>query len=217
MSLQLKLKWLFGGSGITTYRIAKDTNEKNQTLDIYKNNLEKINGMALERAEKLGEYVDNLSLEDIYNKKLVNAQIIIANASEDEIKQFFEKYNTATTLNWIKPYKDKFIVNFDTYSQKKFRKNDHELYELKNNISALNHELLQKRAKYIIACGEPVNFGGSKTLYKLNGKSYQVVSVINSPTSFRGVDFIRIVETDEWKAEYEPKLDDDFFNQPIEW
>lgn len=209
MSLQLKLKWLFGGSGITTYRIGKDTNEKTQTLDVYKNDLEKIKGMALERAEKLGEYIDNLSLEDIYNQKLVNAQIIIANASEDEIKQFFEKYNTATTLNWIKPYKDKFIVNFDTYSEKKFRKNDHELSELEASISVLNHKLLQKRAKYIIACGEAVNFGGSKTLYKLNGKSYQVVSVVNDPSSLRAVDFIRIVETDEWKAEYEPKLDDD--------
>ena len=217
MSLQTKIKWLLRGSGITTYRIAKDINENVQTLDVYKNDLEKIKGMALERAEKLGEYIDNLSLEDIYKKKLSNAQIIIANASEDEIKKFFSKYDIATTLNWIKPYKDKFIVNFDIYSQKKFRKNDHELYELEDKISTLNHELLQKKAKYIMACGESVNFGGSKTLYKLNGKSYQVVSVINAPGSFRAVDFIRVVETDEWKSEYEPKLDDDFFNQPIDW
>ena len=61
----------------------------NESLDVYKNDLEKIKGMALERAEKLGEYIDNLSLEDIYKKKLSNAQIIIANASEDEIKEFF--------------------------------------------------------------------------------------------------------------------------------
>lgn len=217
MSLQTKIKWLLRGSGITTYRIAKDINENVQTLDVYKNDLEKIKGMALERAEKLGEYIDNLSLEDIYKKKLSNAQIIIANASEDEIKEFFSKYDTATALKWIKPYKDKFIVNFDIYSQKKFRKNEHELYELEDSISTLNHELLQKKAKYIMACGESVNFGGSKTLYKLNGKSYQVVSVINAPGSLKAVDFIRIVETDEWKAEYEPKLDDDFFNQPIDW
>ena len=145
MSLQTKIKWLLRGSGITTYRIAKDINENVQTLDVYKNDLEKIKGMALERAEKLGEYIDNLSLEDIYKKKLSNAQIIIANASEDEIKKFFSKYDIATTLNWIKPYKDKFIVNFDIYSQKKFRKNDHELYELEDKISTLNHELLQKK------------------------------------------------------------------------
>ena len=118
MSLQTKIKWLLRGSGITTYRIAKDINENVQTLDVYKNDLEKIKGMALERAEKLGEYVDNLSLEDIYKKKLSNAQIIIADASEDEIKQFFSKYDTATALKWIKPYKNKFIVNFDIYSQK---------------------------------------------------------------------------------------------------
>ena len=44
MSLQLKLKWLFGGSGITNYRIAKDTNEKELGLLMAGTRLEEVRG-----------------------------------------------------------------------------------------------------------------------------------------------------------------------------
>lgn len=58
MSIQPKIKWLLTESGIKTYTIAKELGENVQTLDNYKNNPEKIDRMALGRAEKLAQYAD---------------------------------------------------------------------------------------------------------------------------------------------------------------
>ena len=60
MSIQPKIKWLLTESGIKTDTIAKELGENVQTLDNYKNNPEKIDRMALGRAEKLAQYADKI-------------------------------------------------------------------------------------------------------------------------------------------------------------
>lgn len=54
------LKWLFEESGLTNYRISKDTNLSIQLLDRYKNNPEKIINMTMAKAQVLEEYIKKI-------------------------------------------------------------------------------------------------------------------------------------------------------------
>ncbi|HEX0028244.1 TPA: hypothetical protein VIA40_001378, partial [Streptococcus pyogenes] len=109
-----KIKWLLTATGITTYKIGKDIEESTQFLDRYKNDPEKIGGMRLEKAEKLLEYISNLRQEDVIKTNWNNQQILVQNSTEKEITKYFNSYPFAIKLNWIKPHKEMFIVNFDT-------------------------------------------------------------------------------------------------------
>lgn len=64
MKLSEKIKWLIFDSGITTYRIAKEIGENVQTLDYYKKDSNKIEGMSLKRAEKLEEFINRHFTEE---------------------------------------------------------------------------------------------------------------------------------------------------------
>lgn len=64
MKLSEKIKWLIFDSGITTYRIAKEIGENVQTLDYYKKDSNKIEGMSLKRAEKLEEFINQHFTEE---------------------------------------------------------------------------------------------------------------------------------------------------------
>lgn len=64
MKLSEKIKWLIFDSGITTYRIAKEIGENVQTLDYYKKDSNKIEGMSLKRAEKLEEFINQHITEE---------------------------------------------------------------------------------------------------------------------------------------------------------
>ncbi|MGQ7357783.1 hypothetical protein ACTGWZ_01460 [Streptococcus suis] len=208
MNTSTKIKWLLKSSGISTYRISKETGESTQFLDRYKKEPGLIGGMRLEKAEILLKYISNLSFEDVFPEKWNNQQILIEDATEDEIQKWFESYPYSVKLNWIKEHKDMFVVNFDTVSSKKFNKYPYgirNLYFLEN----LNIERMEKFADFIRACGKCIELGGSKRLYEVNGKTYQIVFTINKPSALRALNLFKIIETDVYLDDAVPKLSDE--------
>lgn len=206
--LSKKINWLLTISGITSYKIAQETEQSPQFLDRYRKNPDKISGMSLGKAEKLEEYIEHLTLDDIFNAKKTTQQILIEETTEQEIKDFFAKYKYAVTLNWLKPHKDMFIVNFDTYSGKTFKKFPYSfqtLYFLKD----LHYKNQNKLFNYLNHCAERINFGGSRELLKIGGKSYQIVYKVNKPSSLSAISVIDIFETDTYLKEREFKLSEE--------
>ncbi len=203
--LSKKINWLLTISGITTYKISKDTGESTQFLDGYKKNPDKICGMSLGKAENLEEYIEHLTFEDIFNAKKTTQQILIQDATEEEIKGFFAKNKYAAKLNWLKPYKNMFIVNFDTYSEKTFKKFPYDLENL-YFITNLHVKNQNKLFNYLNQCAQRVNFGGSRNLYKIGGKSYQIVFVVNKPSSLSAITVCDIFETGTYQKDREIKL-----------
>lgn len=65
-----KIRWLIFESGRTTYKIAKDLGFSVQSLDRYKNDPKKIDGMSLWRAEKINRYINRFATEEEIIKAL---------------------------------------------------------------------------------------------------------------------------------------------------
>lgn len=208
MSLSKKINWLLTISGITTYAVSKATGQSTQFLDRYKLNPEKISGMSLGKAEILEDYIENLTLEDIFNVKKSVQQILISDTTEEKIQNFFNKNKYAAKLNWIKPHKDMFIVNFDTFSGKTFKKIPYSLEKL-YFIHDLHIKNQNKLFDYLNQCAKRVNFDGSRNLFKIGKKSYQIVYVVNKPSSLSAISVVDIFETDTYLKEREVKLSDE--------
>ncbi|HEP1653023.1 TPA: hypothetical protein ACKQ4H_001461 [Streptococcus pyogenes] len=204
-----KIKWLLTATGITTYKIGKDIEESTQFLDRYKNDPEKIGGMRLEKAEKLLEYISNLRQEDVIKTNWNNQQILVQNSTEEEITKYFNSYPFAIKLNWIKPHKEMFIVNFDTTSNKTFRKYP---YDLKNLYFLVdkNRDKMSQFAEFLIICGRKSHFGGSRVLYEVEGKKYQIIFSIKRPSELGStIRLINVVETDTYRDDLVPEISEE--------
>lgn len=57
-------------------------------------------------------------------------QILVQNATEKEIVMLFDKMKLSTNLNWLKPYKNMFIVNFNLSSNKNFNQYPYDFHRL---------------------------------------------------------------------------------------
>lgn len=204
-----KIKWLLTAAGITTYKIGKDIKESTQFLDRYKNAPEKLGGMSLEKAENLLEYIDNLRQEDVIKTNWNNQQILVQNSTEEEITEYFNKYPFAIKLNWIKPHKEMFIVNFDTTSNKTFRKYPYDLENL-YFLADKNRDKMAQFAEFLIICGRKYHFGGSRVLYEIEGKKYQIIFSIKRPSELRPViKLINVIETDIYRDDLVPKISEE--------
>lgn len=62
---------------------------------------------------------------------------------------------------------------------------------------------------YLNQCAKRVNFDGSRNLFKIGKKSYQIVYVVNKPSSLSAISVIDIFETDTYLKEREVKLSDE--------
>ncbi|HEN2969896.1 hypothetical protein ACFKJ4_06415 [Streptococcus agalactiae] len=209
MKASQKIKWLLTATGITTYKIGKDIEESTQFLDRYKNDPEKIGGMRLEKAEKLLEYISNLKQEDVIKNNWNNQQILVQNSTEEEITKHFNSYPFAIKLNWIKPYKEMFIVNFDTISNKTFKKYPYDLENL-YFLKKKNKDAKAQFADFLRACGRKSYFGGSRILYEVEGKKYQIIFSIKRPSELRPViKLINVIETDIYRDDLVPKISEE--------
>ena len=151
---------------------------------------------------------------------MVTKQILVEDMTEQEIRDMFNKYRVAT-INFIKPRKDKFIVNFE-YLWKRNTKN----YPYFSNtldwfLKESNQKYLQYMYKRLWTEAEQENFGGSRILFKLDGKSYQIVSTINPPSKdnlpLSPVRIIDIFETDTYLVEKEYQMTEEEIMQEILW
>ena len=151
---------------------------------------------------------------------MVTKQILVEDMTEQEIRDMFNKYRVAT-INFIKPRKDKLIVNFE-YLWKRNTKN----YPYFSNtldwfLKESNQKYLQYMYKRLWTEAEQENFGGSQILFKLDGKSYQIVSTINPPSEdnlpLSPVRIIDIFETDTYLVEKEYQMTEEEIMQEICW
>lgn len=151
---------------------------------------------------------------------MVTKQILVEDMTEQEIRDMFNKYRVAT-INFIKPRKDKLIVNFE-YLWKRNTKN----YPYFSNtldwfLKESNQKYLQYMYKRLWTEAEQENFGGSRILFKLDGKSYQIVSTINPPSKdnlpLSPVRIIDIFETDTYLVEKEYQMTEEEIMQEICW
>lgn len=151
---------------------------------------------------------------------MVTKQILVEDMTEQEIRDMFNKYRVAT-INFIKPRKDKLIVNFE-YLWKRNTKN----YPYFSNtldwfLKESNQKYLQYMYKRLWTEAEQENFGGSRILFKLDGKSYQIVSAINPPSKdnlpLSPVRIIDIFETDTYLVEKEYQMTEEEIMQEICW
>lgn len=209
MKDSLKIKWLLTSSFVTTYQIAKTTGESTQFLDRYKKDPSLIGGMRLEKAEILLDYIKNLSREEVFPEKWNNQQILVEEATGKEIEDLFSTMKFSAKINWIKEYKDKLIVNFDTVSNKTFNTYPHRLENLNLIFKAWEMKLRDRFISYMRACGTKHYFGGSRVLYEVDGKKYQLVTPVNKPSIGKAVDFLGFVETDVYRDDLAYKVDEE--------
>lgn len=209
MNPSVKIKWLLTASGITTYKIGKKIGESTQFLDRYKNDPQKIGGMRLEKAEKLLDYIGTLKQEDVIRNTWNNQQILVQNSTEDEITDYFNSYPFAVKLNWIKPHKEMFIVNFDTVSDNTFKKYPYDLDNL-YFFADRNREYMVRFADFLRACGTKLYFGGSRALYQVDGKKYQIIAKIKRPSEIGpALKVINVIETDVYREDLVPKISEE--------
>lgn len=144
---------------------------------------------------------------------MATQQILIQGSTEQEIQEVFAKYKLAVNLNWIKPHKEMFIVNFDFQSQKQLNRFPHDLHRVEFVISRLNRRLMEDLAQKLRTEGERIELGGSRALYRLDGKTYQIIDTINDPETARVTkkvfNILDVVETDEYILEKEITLSDE--------
>ena len=182
MKLSAKINWLFTQSGITNYRIAKELNEKTQTLDIYKKDPRKIFGMALERAERLERFISLLSWKDLLKANkltLTNHSIMMMVNNEAEILNFFKENHFAVQLQWFEQRGNLYLVNFDTYSDKEFYHYPYDLEEL-SFIERLNAEMELNFLDFLQTCAHKIERDDGRVLYKSKDKLYEAIYVHNN-------------------------------------
>ena len=209
MKNSLKIEWLLTSQFITTYQISKATGESTQFLDRYKKDPSLIGGMRLDKAENLLEYISNLTKDDVFPEKWTNQQILVQNITKDELEDLFDCMKMSSKLNWIKEHKDMYIVNFDTVSDKKFHKWPYEIENLIYIFKKCEVKLRKRFMNYMRACGIKHYFGGSRVLYEVDGKKYQLITRINKPSVGKAVDFLGFVETDVYRDDLAYKISEE--------
>lgn len=209
MKNSLKIEWLLTSPFVTTYQISKVTGESTQFLDRYKKNPSLIGGMRLDKAEVLLEYISNLTKEDVFPEKWNSQQILVQNTTQEEIKDLFDYMKMSTRLHWIKEHKDMFIVNFETVSEKKFHKYPYEIENLLFIFEKWEIRLTKRFMSYMRACGTKHYYGGSRVLYEVDNKKYQLITRINKPSVGKAVDFLGFVETDVYRDDLAYKVDEE--------
>ena len=206
-----KIEWLLTSTFTTTYQIAKTTGESTQFLDRYKKDPSLIGGMRLDKAEVILGYISNLTRKDVFPEKWNNQQILVEGATEKEIEDLFSTMKFSSKLNWIKEYKDKLIVNFDTVSNKTFNTYPYKLENLNLIFKAWEIKLRNRFISYMRACGTKHYFGGSRVLYEVDGKKYQLITRINKPSVGKAVDFLGFIETDVYRDDLAYKPDENIY------
>ena len=151
---------------------------------------------------------------------MVTKQILVEDMTEQEIRDMFNKYRVAT-INFIKPRKDKFIVNFEYLWNRNTKNYPYFSNTLDWFLKESNQKYLQYMYKRLWTEAEQENFGGSRILFKLDGKSYQIVSTINPPSKdnlpLSPVRIIDIFETDTYLVEKEYQMTEEEIMQEICW
>lgn len=151
---------------------------------------------------------------------MVTKQILVEDMTEQEIRDMFNKYRVAT-INFIKPRKDKFIVNFEYLWNRNTKNYPYFSNTLDWFLKESNRKYLQYMYKRLWTEAEQENFGGSRILFKLDGKSYQIVSTINPPSKdnlpLSPVRIIDIFETDTYLVEKEYQMTEEEIMQEICW
>lgn len=115
----------------------------------------------------------------------------------------------SSKLNWIKEHKDMYIVNFDTVSDKKFHKWPYEIENLIYIFKKCEVKLRKRFMNYMRACGIKHYFDGSRVLYEVDGKKYQLITRINKPSVGKAVDFLGFVETDVYRDDLAYKISEE--------
>lgn len=151
---------------------------------------------------------------------MVTKQILVEDMTEQEIRDMFNKYRVAT-INFIKPHKDKLIVNFEYLWKRNTKNYPYFSRTLDYFLEESNKKYLQNLYKRLWTEAEQENFGGSRILFKLDGKSYQIVSKINPPSKdnvpLSPVRIIDIFETDTYLVEKEYQMTEEEIMQEILW
>jgi hypothetical protein len=151
---------------------------------------------------------------------MVTKQILVEDMTEQEIRELFNKYRVAT-INFIKPRKDKLIVNFEYLWERNTKNYPYFSRTLDWFLKESNRKYLQNLYKRLWTEAEQENFGGSRILFKLDGKSYQIVSTINPPSKdnvpLSPVRIIDIFETDTYLVEKEYQMTEEEIMQEILW
>ena len=123
------------------------------------------------------------------------------------------------TINFIKPYKTMLIVNFNSLWKKGTKRFPYFDKQLKYFLSDSNHKYLQRLYNRLMREAETIDYGGSRQLYVLEGKTYQIVSKLNIPVDgirpLHPVIIIDIFETDTYLIDKECKLTEEEINAPI--
>lgn len=145
-------------------------------------------------------------------------QILVEGMTEEEVREMFGKYRVAT-INFIKPYKTMLTVNFNSLWKKGTKRFPYFNKQLEYFLSDSNHKYLQRLYNRLMREAETISFGGSRNLYSLDGKTYQIVSKLNIPTDgvplLRPVTVLDIFETDTYLIDKEYKLTEEEINTPM--
>lgn len=145
-------------------------------------------------------------------------QILVEGMTEQEIRDMFDKYRVAT-INFIKPYKDKLIVNFEYLWKRNTKNYPYFSRTLDYFLDESNKKYLQNLYNRLWTEAKRENYGGSRNLFKLDGKSYQIVSKINLPDGdyipLSPITIIDIFETDIYLVDKEYQLTDKEVMQDI--
>jgi hypothetical protein len=151
---------------------------------------------------------------------MVTKQILVEDMTEQEIRDMFNQYRVAT-INFIKSRKDKLIVNFEYLWERNTKNYPYFSRTLDWFLKESNRKYLQNLYKRLWTEAEQENFGGSRILFKLDGKSYQIVSTINPPSKdnvpLSPVRIIDIFETDTYLVEKEYQMTEEEIMQEILW
>ena len=149
---------------------------------------------------------------------MVTKQILVEDMTEQKIRELFNKYRVAT-INFIKPYKDKLIVNFEYLWKRNTKNYPYFSRTLEYFLQESNKKYLQNLYNRLWTEAEQENFGGSRILFKLDGKSYQIVSKINFPNGdyipLSPITIIDIFETDTYLVDKEYQLTEEEIAQNI--
>lgn len=204
MNNDKKIEWLLFHSNVLYQKISDGTGIDVRTLKNYRRQLRINNNnhyevVADEDELKLLDFIKSLKEDDVLDNEYIEHQILVQGSSE-HIEKVFTSYKFAVQLNWIKEYKEGlFIVNFGIRSKKQFNRYPYDLKELIYTFSREDYDRKVKLANFIRAVGKEINFGGSRTLYEVDGKEYQVIIDILDDNPYRVTQPLKvrdIIETD---------------------
>ncbi|WP_409240638.1 hypothetical protein, partial [Streptococcus pyogenes] len=85
-------------------------------------------------------------------------------------------------------------------------------YDLKNLYFLVdkNRDKMSQFAEFLIICGRKSHFGGSRVLYEVEGKKYQIIFSIKRPSELGStIGLINVVETDTYRDDLVPKISEE--------